>query len=157
MVKNQPQMPMQQPYQNVVSVNEPNAIGVRRVAQLFNATRTAVQTDKDNGVYTRPQVGPIEYAESNIKKSHYNPGVAGYVQHGGVLTDNADDQTVQEYMSAYMQSMKAPVVGMQAKLMNPKQNFLQTKLAPEAYEAFSGNMADNLLSIARMKKQQPAK
>ena len=150
-------MPVQQPYRNVVAVNEPNAIGVRRVAQLFNANRTAVQTDKDNGVYTRPQVGPIEYAESNIKKSHYNPGVAGYNQRGGVLTDNADDMTVQEYMSSYMQNMQTPVVGMQAKLLNPKQNFLQTKLAPEPYEAFSGNMADNLLAIARMNKQKPAK
>lgn len=150
-------MPVPQPYRNVIPVNEPNGIGVRRVVQLFNANRTAVQTDKDNGVYTRPQVGPIEYAESNIKKSHYNPGVAGYNHRGGVLTDNPDDMTVQEYMASYMQNMQAPVVNMESKLLNPKQNFLQAKLAPEPTDLLSGNMADNLLAIARMKKQKPAK
>lgn len=156
-MKQQPLTPQSFEYRNIVAVNDPTTVGVRRTLQLYNPTGTAVQLDVNRGVYSRPQVGPIEYAESNIKKSRFSNGVAGYIHHQGVLTDNPDDMSVQEYVSANMQAMEPAVKNMQNTVLQPKQEFLKAQRMPEPYETFSGNMVNNLLALAKMKKAKPAK
>lgn len=132
----------------------PLEIGVRRSAQLYNAPRTASQMAHDRGMYIRPPVGPVEYAEGNIKKSHYNVGLAGYNQRTPQLTDNPDDMNGQQYMASYAQSMPEAAREVQKATMNPQQVFNSIRQPAAYYEALPGNMSNNLLELAKMKKAQ---
>ena len=147
--------PPQQPLPpGFLPTTNPLEVGIRRSAQLYNAPRTASQMAHDRGMYIRQPVGPVEYAEGNIKKSRYNTGLAGYNQRMPQLTDNPDDMSGQEYMANYAQSMPEAAREVQKATMNPQQTFNQNKLPPAYYDGLSGNMATNLLQMAKMKKAQ---
>lgn len=150
-MKQPPQQPLPPGF---LPTSNPLEVGVRRSAQLYNAPRAASQLAHDRGMYIRPPVGPVEYAEGNVKKSHYNTGLAGYNQHSLQLTDNPDDMDAQQYMSAYAQNMPEAAREVQKSTLNPQQAFNQTKLPAAYYDVLPGNMSNNLLEMAKIKKAQ---
>lgn len=150
-MKQPPQQPLPPGF---LPTTNPLEVGIRRSAQLYNAPRTASQMAHDRGMYIRQPVGPVEYTEGNVKKSHYNTGLAGYNQRTFQLTDNPDDMSGQEYMASYAQSMPRAAREVQRATMVPQQTFNQNRLPAAYYDALPGNMASNLLEMAKMKKAQ---
>ena len=134
--------------------NQEPYLGIRRVAQLDSGTRVAAQIEHDRGAYVRPPVGPVEYAEGNIKKSTALTGPAGYNQRAIPLPDSPDDMSQAQYLMSLQQSSAQQRMRMQAALAGAKQNFLNTRLAETEYPLNTHNMLDNLMSIARAKLQQ---
>lgn len=135
-------------------LNQEPFLGIRRVAQLDSATRVAAQLEHDRGAYTRPPVGPVEYAESNIKKSTYLTGAAGYNQKSIPLPDSPDDMSQSQYLLSLQQGDPNQRLRMQTALAGAKQNFLNTRLQSSEYPFSTHNMMDNLMNIARAKLQK---
>lgn len=135
-------------------INQEPYLGIRRVAQLDNANRIAAQLEHDRGAYVRPPVGPVEYAEGNIKKSTALTGPAGYNQKNVPLPDSADDMSQAQYLMSLQQASPQQRMRMQAALAGAQQNFLNTKLVQTDYPLNTHNMMDNLMSIARAKLQK---
>ena len=77
----------------LIGHNQPPGIGVRRVMSIDNPNMVADQVERDRGVYARPPVKPVQYSPGNIKTSDYNPGLAGYNQHGHTLPLKAADMS----------------------------------------------------------------
>ena len=125
--------------------------GVRRTLQLDDANRIAAQLEKDRGVYIRPPIGPVEYAESNIKKSTALTGVAGYNQKNIPLPNSPDDMSQAQYMESIAQSVPEQRMRMRQALSVGKQNFLNTPTLPQEYPLTSHNMMNNLLALAKQK------
>ena len=128
-------------------------LGVRRVMQLDDGNRIAAQLEKDRGAYIRPPIGPVEYSESNIKKSTALTGVAGYNQRNIPIPNSADDMSQAEYMQSTLQSTPEQRLRMRQALSVGKQNFLNTRTMPQEYPLNSHNMVNNLLSLAKQKLQ----
>jgi len=135
-------------------INQEPLLGIRRVAQLDNANRIASQLEHDRGAYVRPPVGPVEYAEGNIKKSTALTGPAGYNQKAIPLPDSPDDMSQSQYLMSLQQGSPQQRMRMQAALAGAKQNFLNTHLQQTDYPLSTHNMMDNLMSIARAKLQK---
>lgn len=135
-------------------LNQEPLMGIRRVAQLDNATRVAAQIEHDRGAYLRPPVGPVEYSEGNIKKSVYLTGPAGYNQKSIPLPESPDDMSQGQYLLSLKQSSPAERLRMQAALAGAKQNFLNARLQQMDYPLTTHNMMDNLMNIARAKLQK---
>ncbi len=128
-------------------------LGVRRVMQLDDANRIAAQLEKDRGAYIRPPIGPVEYAESNIKKSTALTGVAGYNQRNIPIPDSADDMSQAQYMQATLQSTPEQRMRMRQALSVGKQNFLNNHPVSREYPLNTHNMMNNLLALAKQKIQ----
>jgi len=135
-------------------LNQEPFLGIRRVSQLDSATRVASQIEHDRGAYVRPPVGPVEYAEGNIKKSVYLTGPAGYNQKSIPLPDSPDDMSQSQYLMSLQQGAPGQRLRMQAALAGGKQNFLNTQLQQTDYPLTTHNMMDNLMNIARAKLQK---
>lgn len=138
----------------LVGLNQEPFLGIRRVAQLDNGTRIAAQIEHDRGAYIRPPVGPVEYAEGNIKKSTALTGPAGYNHRAIPLSDSPDDMSQAQYLMSLQQSSADQRLRMQSALAAGKQNFLNTRLAQTEYPLSTHNMMDNLMNIARAKLQK---
>lgn len=149
--ENQPSMAVPS---NIGGLNQEPLMGIRRVAQLDNATRVAAQIEHDRGAYLRPPVGPVEYAEGNIKKSVYLTGPAGYNQKSIPLPESPDDMSQGQYLLSLKQSSPAERLRMQAALAGAKQNFLNARLQQLDYPLTTHNMMNNLMNIARAKLQK---
>lgn len=131
--------------------NRQPGLGIRRAMMLDNGNRIASQIEHDRGVYVRPPVPPVEYAEGNIKKSTELTGVAGYNQRAIPLKDSADDMSQMEYLSALRQADPAQRLRMQQGLLMSQQNFLNTPTVQAEYPSMSSNMVDNLMMLAKAK------
>lgn len=137
----------------LAGLNQEPYLGLRRVFTLDSATRVAAQLEHDRGVYVRPAVGPVEYAEGNIKKSTELTGPAGYNQKAIPIKDSPDDMSQEQYMMSLAQSAPAQRLRMQAELVGKNQNFLNTRLSQTEYPLNTHNMVDNLMNIAKAKLQ----
>ena len=135
-------------------LNREPFLGIRRVSQIDSATRVASQIEHDRGAYVRPPIGPVEYAEGNIKKSVYLTGPAGYNQKSIPLPDSPDDMSQSQYLMSLQQGAPGQRLRMQAALAGAKQNFLSTQLQQTDYPLNTHNMMDNLMKIARVKLQK---
>lgn len=135
-------------------LNQEPFLGIRRVAQIDNAARVASQLEHDRGAYVRPPVGPVEYAEGNIKKSTALVGPAGYNQKAIPIPDSPDDMSQSQYLTSLAQSSPDQRMRMQTALAGARQNFLNTRLVQTDYPVSTHNMMDNLMSIARAKLQK---
>jgi hypothetical protein len=135
-------------------VNQEPFLGIRRVAQLDSATRIASQLEHDRGAYVRPPVGPVEYAEGNIKKSTAMTGPAGYNQKAIPIPDSPDDMSQAQYLTSLAQNTPEQRMRLQTALTGARQNFLNTRLAQTDYPVNTHNMVNNLMNIARAKLQK---
>jgi hypothetical protein len=153
-----PKLPENQPMLAVPpglgGINQEPYLGLRRVAQLDNASRIASQLEHDRGAYSRPPVGPVEYSEGNIKKSTALTGPAGYNQKAIPIPDSPDDMSQAQYLLSMQQETPQQRMRMQTALAGAKQNFLNTRLAQTEYPVNTHNMMDNLMNIARAKLQK---
>lgn len=139
--------------QGRLGYNREPDLSIRRIASIDSVTRVAAQLEHDRGVYTRPPVQTVEYGEGNIKKSHYVTGAGGYNQRAIAAPDSADDMSQAQYMLAAAQMKPEQRLRLQKELvMNPNQNFLNTKSLATDYPQHSHNMINNLMSIAKAKK-----
>lgn len=138
----------------IAGINQEPFLGLRRVLQLDSATRVAAQLEHDRGVYVRPAVGPVEYAEGNIKKSTELVGPAGYNQKTIPLKDSPDDMSQEQYMMSIVQGSPTQRSRMQAALTGQNQNFLNTRLQQTDYPTYSHNTVNNLMAIAKAKLRQ---
>lgn len=132
-------------------------LGIRRIAQLDNPARTAVQVETNYGVYSRPPILPVEYGEGNIKKSVQLTGAPGYNQRNIPLPESPDDMSQQQYFKALLQSKPEARTQLQRGTMAPRQNFLSRPSASIEYPAASHNMMNNLLALAKQKLGGKAK
>jgi hypothetical protein len=135
------------------TLNQEPMIGIRRVAQMDNTNRVSSQYAHDRGFYSRPPVGPVEYGEGNIKKSTALTGPAGYNQRNIPLPDSPDDMSQAEYMISLGEDTPKTRQMLRQLTSVPKQTMLQTPSFGDAYPFQSSNMADNLLALAKMKKE----
>ena len=136
----------------LIGHNQPPGIGVRRVMSIDNPNMVADQVERDRGVYARPPVKPFQYSPVNIKTSDYNPGLAGYNQHGHTLPLKAADMSEEEYLTAHYQATPEQRLRLQQSLLAPHQYFLDTPtLLGTDYPEKSHNMVDNLMILARQK------
>jgi hypothetical protein len=135
------------------ALNQEPVIGIRRVIQLDNVNRVSSQYAHDRGFYSRSPVVPVEYAESNIKKSTALTGPAGYNQRNIPLPDSPDDMSQAEYMISLGEDTSKTRQMLRQLTSVPKQTMLQTPSFGDAYPFQSSNMADNLLALAKMKKE----
>jgi len=141
----------------LMGYNREPDLSLRRVTNLDVPTRIAAQLEHDRGVYTRPPVQAVEYNPGNIKTSHYPMGVAGYNQRAIAAPDSADDMSQQQYMMSAEQNKPEQRLRMQQELlMVAKQNFLNTRVVPTDYALNTHNTMNNLMSLAKAKKQQGA-
>ena len=131
--------------------NRQPGLGIRRAMLLDSGTRIAAQLEHDRGVYVRPPVGPVEYAEGNIKKSTELTGVAGYNQRAIPLKDSADDMNQLEYINSLRQSEPGQRLRMQQGLLQNQQHFVNTPTVHADYPSMSSNMVDNLMMLAKAK------
>jgi hypothetical protein len=132
--------------------NTPEGIRARRAFTIDNFDRLQTQYQVDRGVYQRPAVGPVEYAESNIKKSNQPVGVAGYQHKAMPMPMSADDLTQEQYFAGLVNSTPERRAKFQEALLNTNQFFLQRPDPSTAMLGSSHNMANNLLSLANVKK-----
>ena len=133
-------------------LNQPPVPGVRRVAQLDDMNRVSSQFAHDRGIYSRPPVGPVEYAESNIKKSVFLTGPAGYNQRNIPIPDSPDDMSQAEYMLSLSENNPKNRMVMQQLTSVPKQTMLNTPSFSDEYPYQSSNTMNNLLALAKLKK-----
>ena len=134
--------------------NREPQLGVRRVMQLDNASRVASQIEHDRGAYSRPPVGPVEYAEGNIKKSTELTGVAGYNQRNVPIKDSPDDMSQAYYLLSMKQETPEQRMRMRQALAVANQNFLNTRTTNMEYPSNSHNMVNNLLALSKAKLQK---
>ena len=140
--------------QGRLGYNREPDLSIRRIASIDSVTRVAAQLEHDRGVYRRPPVQTVEYGEGNIKKSHYVTGAAGYNQRAIAAPDSADDMSQEQYMLSAAQTKPEQRLRLQQELvLNAKQNFLNTKVLTTDYPQHSHNMIDNLMSLAKAKKE----
>lgn len=133
-------------------------LSLRRITTLDIPTRVAAQLEHDRGVYSRPPVQAVEYNPGNIKTSHYPLGVAGYNQRAVAAPDSADDMSQQQYMLSTLQNKPEQRLRLQQELLlTAKQNFLNTRVVPTDYALNTHNTVNNLMSLAKAKKQQGAR
>jgi hypothetical protein len=135
-------------------INKEPELGVRRVMQLDNGSRIAAQIEHNRGAYSRPPVGPVEYAEGNIKKSTEITGVAGYNQRNIPIKDSPDDMSQADFMLSLQQETAPQRMRMRTALSVPVQNFLNTRTVNPEYPLNTHNMMNNLLSLAKAKIQK---
>lgn len=134
--------------------NREPELSMRRVLTLDGSSRVAAQLEKNRGVYSRAPVQPVEYSPGNIKTSHHPIGVAGYNPRAIAAPDSADDMSQQQYMLSLEQEKPAQRMRMQQDLvLNAKQSFLSTRVTPTEYASLSHNTVNNLLSLAKAKKE----
>ena len=136
-----------------VGLNQEPGLGIRRVMQLDNGSRVATQFARDRGLYARPAVGPVEYAEGNIKKSTTVTGPAGYNQRNVPLPDSPDDMSQAEYMMSLQQTAPQNRMPLQKLTQTTQQGFLNTQLVQQDYPAMTHNMMNNLLALSKQKLQ----
>lgn len=125
----------------------------RRVYAIDQLTRKVAQRNKDIGLSQRPAVGPVEYAESNIKKSNQITGVAGY-QHRPdeiPIPNSPDDMDQVQYMSSVAYATPERTQAFRLAVSNLRQNFLNTPDIAQQQYPDSNNMKNNLLNISRIK------
>jgi len=137
---------------NLGTLNQPPMLEARRVGQLDGTNRVSAQFARDRGLYSRAPVGPVEYAESNIKKSTALLGPAGYNQRNIPLPNSPDDMSQAEYMISTAEDTPKTREMLRQLTSVPKQTMLQTPSFGDAYPFQSSNMANNLLALAKMKK-----
>jgi hypothetical protein len=135
------------------TLNQEPMIGIRRVAQMDNTNRVSAQYAHDRGFYSRPPIGPVEFGEGNIKKSTALTGPAGYNQRNIPLPNSPDDMSQAEYMISLSEDTPKTRQMLRQLTSVPKQTMLQTPSFGDAYPFQSSNMADNLLALAKMKKE----
>lgn len=141
----------------LMGYNREPDLSLRRVSNLDVSTRIAAQLEHDRGVYSRPPVQAVEYNPGNIKTSHYPFGVSGYNQRAIAAPDSADDMSQQQYMMSLTQNKPEQRLRMQQELLSiAKQNFLNTQVVPTDYALSTHNTVNNLMSLAKAKKQQGA-
>ena len=133
-------------------LNQPPMPGIRRVAQLDDANRISAQYSHDRGMYSRPAVGPVEYAEGNIKKSTALGGPAGYNQRNIPLPMSPDDMSQAEYLISLNEANPKARQAMQGLTAIPKQAMIQGTTIGDNYPYRSSNMVNNLLSLAKAKR-----
>jgi hypothetical protein len=132
--------------------NTPQGINQRRAFTIDNFERLQAQYQVDHGVYQRPAVGPVEYAESNIKKSNQPVGVAGYQHRALPMPDSADDLTQAQYFAGLTNATPEKRLKFAEALANTNQYFLNTPDQSALMLGSSHNMANNLLALASQKK-----
>jgi hypothetical protein len=140
-----------------IPLNQPPYVDLRRIQNLDSGSRVAAQAEKDLGVYMRPPVPPVEYAESNIKKSTEFTGVAGYNQRNIPLKDSPDDMSQIEYLVANDKNNPKYRMGLRDSLSGTKQNFLNNPSVSPEYPSNMHNMVNNLMYIAKAKLAKKAK
>ncbi len=141
-----------------IGINREPDLSLRRVTTLDIPTRIASQLEHDRGVYSRPPVQAVEYNPGNIKTSHYPVGVAGYNPRAIAAPDSADDMSQQQYLMSLLQNKPEERLRMQQELLlTAKQNFLNTRVVPTDYALNTHNTVNNLMSLAKAKKQQNAR
>lgn len=136
----------------LIGLNREPGISMRRTMMLDNGNRVASQLEHDRGMYIRPPVGPVEYAEGNIKKSTEVTGVAGYNQRAVPMKDSPDDMSQAEYLTSLRQADPNQRLRLQQSLLVGNQNFLNTRPVNAEYGSVSHNMVDNLMLLAKAKK-----
>jgi hypothetical protein len=99
-------------------------------------------------------VGPVEYAESNIKKSTELTGVAGYNQRNVPIKDSPDDMSQADYLLSMKQETPEQRMRMRQALTVANQNFLNTRTINMDYPSNSHNMVNNLLAMSKAKLQK---
>lgn len=135
------------------SLNQEPLIGIRRVAQLDNTNRVSNQYAHDRGIYARAPVGPVEYGEGNIKKSTLLTGIAGYNQRNIPLPDSPDDMSQAEYLMSVNEDNPQTRLALRQLTANPRQTMLKTPSFGDSYPYQSSNTMDNLLALAKVKKE----
>jgi hypothetical protein len=135
------------------ALNQEPLLGIRRVAQLDNGNRVSSQYAHDRGFYSRPPVGPVEYGEGNIKKSTVLSGPAGYNQRNIPLPDSPDDMSQAEYLMSVKEDNPQTRLMLRQLTANPKQTMLSTPSFGDSYPYQSSNTMDNLLALAKLKKE----
>jgi len=134
--------------------NREPELSLRRTFTLDGSNRIASQLEHNRGTYSRPPVQPVEYAPGNIKTSHYVTGAVGYNQRAVAAPDSADDMSQEQYMMSIAQDKPEQRLRMQEELLlNAKQNFLNTRVIPTDYAALTHNTVNNLMSLAKAKKE----
>jgi hypothetical protein len=99
-------------------------------------------------------VQAVEYSPGNIKTSHYPTGAAGYNPRAIAAPDSADDMSQAQYMMSLAQNKPEERLRMQQELLLlAKQNFLNTRAVPTDYALNTHNTVNNLMSLAKVKKQ----
>lgn len=141
----------------LIGYNRQPGLGIRRAMMLDNANRVAAQLEHDRGVYVRPPINPVEYAEGNIKKSTEVTGVAGYNQRAIPLKDSPDDMSQFQYVNSLRQAQPEQRLRMQQGLLKAQQYFLQTPTLRTDYPSMSSNMVDNLMLLAKAKLNEGGK
>lgn len=99
-------------------------------------------------------MGPVEYAEGNIKKSTELTGVAGYNQRNVPLKDSPDDMSQADYLLSMKQETPDQRLRMRQALAVANQNFLNTRTVNTEYQSNSHNMVNNLLALSKAKLQK---
>ncbi len=80
-------------------------------------------------------------------------GAVGYNQRAIAAPDSADDMSQEQYMLSVAQDKPEQRLRMQEELLlNAKQNFLSTRVIPTDYAALTHNTVNNLMSLAKAKK-----
>lgn len=133
-------------------LNQPPMPGVRRVAQLDDPNRVSYQIAHNRGFYSRPPVGPVEYGEGNIKKSTALTGPAGYNQRNIPLPESPDDMSQAEYLMSLNENNPKNRMMLQQMTAVPKQTMLNTPSFSDEYPYQSSNTMNNLLALAKLKK-----
>jgi hypothetical protein len=147
-------MPQMQFPPGLLGYNREPDLSLRRVTTLDVPTRVASQLEHDRGVYVRPPVQAVEYSPGNIKTSHYPTGAAGYNPRAIAAPDSADDMSQAQYMMSLAQNKPEERLRMQQELLLlAKQNFLNTRAVPTDYALNTHNTVNNLMSLAKVKKQ----
>ena len=134
-------------------LNQEPLLSIRRAAQLDSTNRVSSQYAHDRGFYARAPVGPVEYAESNIKKSTLLTGVAGYNQRNIPLPDSPDDMSQAEYLMSVNEDNPQTRLALRQLTANPRKTMLKTPSFGDSYPYQSSNTMDNLLALAKVKKE----
>lgn len=141
----------------LIPLNQQPLVGLRRTQVFDNGARISAQMEHDLGEYMRGPVPPVEYAESNIKKSTEFTGVAGYNQRNIPLKDSPDDMSQLEYLVANDKSGPDHRMNLRNVLSGTNQNFLNKPSFSSEYPLNMHNMVNNLMYIAKAKLDKKAK
>lgn len=135
----------------LLGLNREPQLGLRRVVQLDDTNRVATQTSIDRGLYSRPPIPPVEYAEGNIKKSVQLNGAPGYNQRNIPLPESPDDMSQAEYLSSLIQASPENRMNLRRITSPAQQNFAATRTQSTEYPFSTHNMMNNLLALSKQK------